>query len=196
MVSLWANGFHSFSNKTMSILDSVDVNKIVPSEEHKKLLLKNITKIKSYIATGNKTDAGRQAEEPTTAGVVILSYNNITTVLQKRRKNEKYSIDPYVMRALLGSKIFEGENMEENLLKANKVALKAKSVFIHLSTVEDGELFYIDRFIKRHPFNEFIPEIVQFLTQKHPSVGYFQFNLFRFSIQFRLRLSIVISVLH
>lgn len=175
MVSIWANTFHFFSNKTLSILDSVNMDKIMPSEEHKKLLVKNIQKIKNYINSGTQIDSSKSIEESPTAGVVILSYQNITTVLEKRRKNEKYSIDPYVMRALIGAQIFEGENKEENLLKANKIALKAKSVFIHLSTVEDGDLLFIDRFIRKHPFNEFIPEIVQFLTQKHPSVSYFYF---------------------
>ena len=151
----------------------MDINKIMPSEEHKVSLQKNISKIKNYIISGGHGESSKQVTEVVAPNPLILSYKNISTVLEKRRKNGKYSVDPYVMRAVVGTKIFDETKGAESLLKANKVALKAKSVFIHLSTLEEGDLLYVNRFIRAHPFNEFIPEIVQFLTQDHPSVSCF-----------------------
>lgn len=176
MVAFWANCFHAFhTNRAMGILESVNLSKIIPSKESLKSLLKNIAKITEIIATG--TDATQVTLKPdsevleTDRSFAILSYQTISSTLEKRKKKERQNLDPHIMRTLIGNKIYDDRRGSENLVKANKVSLKAKSVFIHLSIVEEGDQFHLDRFNRMHPFTEFIPEIIAFMTQKYSSVS-------------------------
>jgi len=176
IVAFWANCFHAFhNNRPLNILESVNLSKIIPNKDNLKSLLKSVAQITGIIATGSDaTPVALRVDKEvldTDRSFAILSYQTISTTLEKRKKKERQNLDPYIMRTLIGNKIYDDRRGSENLIKANKVALKAKSVFIHLSIVEEGNLFHLDRFSRMHPFTDFIPEIIAFLTQKYSSVS-------------------------
>lgn len=158
----------------MSIFESVDINKIIPVEKHKQSLLKSIENIRTLISVKISSEHSIRNGEESPWEFTIFSYRNINTVLEKRKTKERHNLDPYIMRTLIGSKIYSDHYEQQSLLSANKVALKAKSVFIHLSIVEEGDLFHVDRFNRMHPFTDFIPELIAFLTQKCDSVSIIQ----------------------
>ena len=75
------------------------------------------------------------------------------------------------LKILYAQKLMNSSNAYDHLSQINKIILKAKSLFIHLSTAEEGELSYTMKFVKEHPFNEFIPDILNFITADIPSVS-------------------------
>jgi len=169
LVYIWSNGFHFFTNKHINMMHTSKVDEIITSQESKNHILKTAQRIRETLLNTKASDSSRNVSESSVDNA-IMSFKNITTILEKRRKNENYSVEPYIMRLMIGSQILDEVKGEENLFNINKLVMKAKSVFIQLSTVEE-ELFYTEKFIRNHPFSIFIPDIIKFLTEDHPNVS-------------------------
>lgn len=81
-------------------------------------------------------------------------------------------VAPLSMKILFAQKLRDPRNGRQNLVTINKIMLKARSVFIHLSAAEETDSGYTSKFIKEFPFNVHIPQILSFTTLDSPSVSF------------------------
>jgi len=168
---LWL-GFNYLSDEKLSLVECLELKNVLREHEIK---LQRFQKLKK----GNK-------EVPSLSYFKIpnieLNKIELDSNLQYTAKNianqcdKLFSlgsslIEPLTMKILFAKNLEEKGHEKSNLLKINRIMLKAKSVFIHLSAADTEDSNFTMKFIKEYPFNSFIPDVLNFLTIETASVS-------------------------
>jgi len=169
---MYSMGFNYLADVKLSLNESVDIQKVC---EDRAVKLQRFKKVKK----GNR-------EIPSLSYFKVpyeeIENNEVVDNLPKCAKNivmfydKKYTLGPALlgpltMKVLFAMKLMDKNKAKDNLILINKIIMKAKSVFIHLSITEENDLTHTVGFVKEHPFNEFIPDILNFLTVETSSVS-------------------------
>jgi hypothetical protein len=150
----------------------MDVNEVIDSKEIKLQRFKRIKRGLREVPSLSYFKIDIEELEKLKLSDNKLNSSKILAIhYEQQNKLGEGMVEPLAMKILFAQKILDKKNGYENLVTINKIILKAKSIFIHLSTAEESEMTYTLKFIKEHPFNEFIPDIIQFCTTEVPSVS-------------------------
>lgn len=174
---MYSLGFNYLSRTRFSIDEMRDINTVLKRKEIKMKRFKKTKKNQREVQTLTYFKLPFSELE-----AMILPDNlpktpkTLAVYLEKENQLGENLIGILKTKILFAMKLMSGPDVEENLLLINKIILKAKSVFIHLSVAEEGEMHYTMKFVKEHPFNDFVPDLLNYLTTEAPSVR-IHFNL-------------------
>ena len=174
LIYMYCFGFNYLSSFRFDLAHSLNYSSVTREKEIK---IQRVTRIKR----GNR-------EIPALA-YFRLSYEDIANIKLSDGKSptsrnlareiiNKYLLNPNIedtltMRILFGLSLMDKQAGKVNLIKINKIMLKSKSIFIHLSAALEEDSYLTNNFILYHPFNSFIPELLTFCTIDAPSVSVF-----------------------
>ena len=172
LIYMYCFGFNYLSSLRFDLAHSLNYSLVTREKEIK---IQRVTSIKR----GNR-------EIPALA-YFKLSYEDIANIKLSDGKSptsrnlareiiNKYLLNPKIedtltMRILFGLSLIDKQDGEANLIRINKIMLKSKSIFIHLSAALEENSYLTNNFILYHPFNRFIPELLTFCTIDAPSVS-------------------------
>jgi hypothetical protein len=168
LILMWALGFDHLSDRKVGLMKSMEASEVIDAKEIKLQRYKKIKKGNREIPSLSYLNISYKEFEisedfPKTS-------KNLANHFEQKHKLGEGMVQPLAMKILIAKKIRDPVKGYENLVTINKIILKAKSTFIHLSTAEEKDQFFTQKFIKEHQFNEFIPDIIQFCTMDVPSV--------------------------
>lgn len=172
LVYMYALGMNFLSDVKIDLMNCMDLSAVLRDKE---IIIQRFKKIKkgqreipslSYfrVACEDIQKVELPENKPKTA-------KNLATHFEKENELGNYLIEPLKMKILYAFSLLDPARAHNNLITINKIALKAKSVFIHLSAAEESDMSYTTKFVKEFPFNEFIPAILSFCTIQVPSVS-------------------------
>lgn len=174
IIYMWSLGFNFLSDTKVSLLNIMDVNEVIDTKEIKLQRFKRVKRGSREVPSLSyfKIDI-EELEKLKSTENNLNSSKTLAVHYEQLNKLGDGMVEPLAMKILFAEKILDKKNGYENLVTINKIILKAKSIFIHLSTAEEVEMTYTLKFVKEHPFNEFIPDIIQFCTTDVPSVSFY-----------------------
>jgi hypothetical protein len=172
-ILMLSQGFNYLSDEKFDLFESLELKSVMRDENEIKLQrLQQFKKGNKHVPSLSYFKLSyKQLCEVKLEGPEKYTPKNVAVHLEKAFSLGENLIEPLAMKILFTRKCKEKGKEEENLYKINQIMLKAKSVFIHLSSIEEENEFFCTRFVKEHPFNSFIPDLLNYCTKSAPSVS-------------------------
>lgn len=179
IVFMYSQGFNFLSDAKLGLAESMNLEQLTMQKEIKiqrfkktKKGSKDIPSLSYFKLSLTQLDAIDLGEGQKRVA------QNYARAIEKEQSLGENLIEPLSMKILFAQKLRES-NAEQNLTLINQIILKARSVFIHLSAAEEHDSGYTLKFVKEHPFNVCIPDILSFCTTENPSVSFAIANPYR-----------------